>query len=53
MHLVDSGHHQDVHDVVGVPQSVALAWEPFLWDVDGPDVASNDGQQVLRMRSLN
>ena len=28
VHVVDGGHHQDVHDVVRVPQGVALAREP-------------------------
>ena len=47
MHVIDGGHHQDVHDVMGVPQSVALAWEPLLRDVDCPDVSARYGQQVL------
>ena len=28
VHVVDGGHHQDVHDVVRVPQRVALAGKP-------------------------
>jgi len=37
-----------MHDVVGVAQKVTFSRKPFLWDVDGPDVTSNDGQQVLK-----
>ena len=48
MHVIDGGHHKDVHDVVGVAESVALAWEPLLRDVDCPDVSPGDGQHVLQ-----
>ena len=48
MHEVDGRHHQDVHDVVGVEHQIQLPWEPFLRDVDGPDVAAHDGDEILK-----
>ena len=48
MHVIDGGHHQDVHDVVGVEHQVQLPREPFLRDVDGPDVAAHDGDEILK-----
>jgi len=35
-----------MHDVVGVEDKIHLARKPLFWNVDGPDVASQDRQQI-------